>query len=160
MHTFVTVYYFVIQVMYTLRTVARKSDLPSVSQLRMTNTQSGYKPSRTISCPPPSQGGVLYLHSRQTQSNMSTGVTLKLTSAPSSPGGHIQLKKSVRVSAQAICPQSGAQGNMFASAYAADVPIEVVQHYQQVEDEQKKRMLQKHGKRFILSTNFNTKHRL
>ena len=146
--------------MYTLRIVARKSDLPSVSQLRKINTQSGYKPQRTISCPPPSQGGGLYTQSHQAQPNLLTGVTLKLKSAPTSPGGYIQLKKSVRVSAHAICPQSGAQGNIFACAYAADVPTEVVQHYQQVEEEQKKRMLLKHGRRFILSTNFSIEHRL
>ena len=85
---------------------------------------------------------------------------LKLASAPTSPGGHIQLKKPVRVSAQAVCPQSGAQGNIFTCAYAADVPVEVVQYYQQVENEQNKRMLLKNGRRFILSTNFNTKHKL
>ena len=147
--------------MYTLRTVARKNDIPSVSQLRTTKSQSGQKPLRTITCPPPSQGGGLYLHRRQqTRSNVSTGVRLKLASAATSPGGYIQLKKPVSVSAQAICPQSGAQGNTFTTAYAADVPTEVVHHYQQVEDEQKKRMLLKHGKRFILSTNFSTKHRL
>lgn len=50
---------------------------------------------------------------------------------------------------------------MFASAYAADVPVEVVQHYQRVEEEEMERRIRllKHGKRFVLSAD-NGEHTL
>ena len=141
--------------MYTLRQVAVRSgsSIPSVSQLRRKHTCSGFQPQRTISCPAPSQGGTLYTHTRQQPSPDSTGVTLKLTSAPRSPGGHIHLVGSIGVSACAVCPQAGTGGSMFASAYAADVPVEVVQHYRRVEEEEVERRIRllKHGKRFVLS---------
>lgn len=139
--------------MYTLRqaTAGCANTAHSVSNLRKKHGLAGFKPNRIISCPPPSQGGVLYTHTQQTQHSPPAGVTLKLAKAPTSPGGHIQLGGSVGVTARAVCPQTSILGSVFASAYAADVPTEVLEHYQMVGLDGSKDLL-KHGRKFTLST--------
>ena len=138
--------------MYTLKQVAAgdETSMPTITQLRKKHSLTGFKPTRVISCPPPSQGGGLYTHNRQTPSSPTGGVTIKMVDAPSSPGGHIQLGGSVGVTARAVCPQTGILGSVFASAYAADVPTEVLQHCPVLELESNKELL-KHGRKFTLS---------
>lgn len=141
------------QVLYTLKQaiVDSETSLPSVSKLRKKHSLTGFKPTRTISCPAPSQGGGLYTNNQLSPSSPTGGVTIKMVAASTSPGGHIQFESTVGVTARAVCPQTGILGSVFASAYAADVPTEVLQYCPVVELEKNKELLQ-HGRRFTLSS--------
>lgn len=137
------------QVLYTLLQSANSLSIPSVLKLRRRRTSSGSKPYSAINCPPPSMGGGLLTRMQPRSLHPSPGVRLKMADPPSSPGGHIQLDGAVGVAAFAVCPQNrGANRTRYTNVYAADVPVEVLQHYPMMEGTKE---VMRHSRKFTLS---------
>lgn len=122
------------QAMYTLRQCSheKQGSLPSVAELRWKHSLSHPMSHILSHPPPPPHGGNLFSTSHSSiNSGSSSGsrISGKRVQNNSSPMQMLPTVIPSGLTATAICPQTKKAGFVFAYAYAADVPEDMVQHY-------------------------------
>ena len=123
-----------LQAMYTLKQCSHEKhgSLPSVAELRWKHSLSHPMHHILSYPPPPSQAGNLFSTSHSSiNSGSSSGsqISSKRVQNSSSPMQMLPTVIPSGLTATAVCPQTKKAGFVFAYAYAADVPEDMVQHY-------------------------------